>query len=210
MTIAQIKPTVSTRDRLLNAACQIFVDKGYRDATVADICETAQANIAAVNYHFGNKDNLYRQVWTQVLALYEPLEADRQRLTTPESAEEVFYDFVVDRLEWLVGGDQLERLIHSELVQPTGLVDDLRVEALQKTRQHFLDVIQAVAGGRLSDENVELCCTSVLSQCRAYIMLGDIQHDGSGRYMPRKEEIRSFARHVTTFSVAGTKALAVL
>ena len=45
----------TTKDRLLAAACAVFADKGYRAATVVEICTAAEANIAAVNYHFGNK-----------------------------------------------------------------------------------------------------------------------------------------------------------
>jgi AcrR family transcriptional regulator len=53
----------STRERVLEAACQIFADKGFHNTTVADICEKAEANIAAVNYHFGDKESLYDAVW---------------------------------------------------------------------------------------------------------------------------------------------------
>ena len=53
----------TTKDRLLEAACTIFADKGFRDATVAEICEAANANIAAVNYYFGDKEKLYDEVW---------------------------------------------------------------------------------------------------------------------------------------------------
>ena len=47
---------LETRGRLLDAAGAIFADKGFRDATTAEICRRAKANIAAVNYHFGSKD----------------------------------------------------------------------------------------------------------------------------------------------------------
>ncbi|WP_193214678.1 TetR/AcrR family transcriptional regulator [Luteolibacter marinus] len=52
----------TTHDRLLNAAIGIFAGKGYRDATVAEVCDAAGANIASVNYHFGSKESLFRLV----------------------------------------------------------------------------------------------------------------------------------------------------
>ncbi|WP_379712306.1 TetR/AcrR family transcriptional regulator [Haloferula chungangensis] len=55
-------PAPSTKSRLLTAAVGIFAEKGYRDATVAEVCEAAGANIASVNYHFGSKENLFRHV----------------------------------------------------------------------------------------------------------------------------------------------------
>jgi AcrR family transcriptional regulator len=50
---------LETRGRLLDAARAIFADKGFRDATTAEICRRAKATIAAVNYHFGGKERLY-------------------------------------------------------------------------------------------------------------------------------------------------------
>src|SRR6266566_7215778 len=49
----------TTRQRLLEAAGQVFADQGYRQATVRDICARADANVASINYHFGDKEKLY-------------------------------------------------------------------------------------------------------------------------------------------------------
>ena len=51
-----------TRARLLNAAARLFAERGFAKVTVRDICKKARANVAAVNYHFGGKDGLYRAV----------------------------------------------------------------------------------------------------------------------------------------------------
>ena len=57
------KDGLETRGRLLDAACAVFSEKGFQDASIADICRGAGANVASVNYHFGSKDALYAEVW---------------------------------------------------------------------------------------------------------------------------------------------------
>src|SRR3989337_1138176 len=47
-----------TRTRLLEAAREVFSQHGFQGATVREICRRAEANGAAVNYHFGSKDGL--------------------------------------------------------------------------------------------------------------------------------------------------------
>ena len=51
-----------TRERLLEAAVSVFAERGYRDASLREICRRAGANNAAVNYHFRSKRDLYREV----------------------------------------------------------------------------------------------------------------------------------------------------
>ena len=48
-----------TQQRLLEASGRVFAERGYRDATVRDICAAADVNLAAVNYYFGDKQRLY-------------------------------------------------------------------------------------------------------------------------------------------------------
>ena len=56
-----------TRERLLRVACRRFADFGYQETRIQDVCRLAGANIAAVNYHFGGKEGLYRAVWDHAL-----------------------------------------------------------------------------------------------------------------------------------------------
>ncbi len=51
------------KEKLLGAASDVFAEKGFRDATVSEICSRAGANISAVNYHFGSKEALYQETW---------------------------------------------------------------------------------------------------------------------------------------------------
>ncbi|HAS87722.1 MAG TPA: hypothetical protein DCS48_00190 [Desulfovibrio sp.] len=52
----------TTKERILESANHVFCAKGFKGTTVRDICAEADANVAAINYHFGDKRKLYYQV----------------------------------------------------------------------------------------------------------------------------------------------------
>ena len=57
----------SVQDRLLNAAEELFCEKGFEGTSIRDIAALAECNIASVNYYFGGKQQLYEQVWKRHL-----------------------------------------------------------------------------------------------------------------------------------------------
>jgi AcrR family transcriptional regulator len=66
----------ATRDRLLDAAERLFAEHGYQATTMRGLTAEAEANIAAVNYHFGCKQSLLEAVVHRALA---PVVAERRR-----------------------------------------------------------------------------------------------------------------------------------
>src|SRR5215475_15617031 len=65
-----------TRQRVLEAAGEVFAARGFRAATVREICQRAKANLAAVNYHFGDKERLYAAVLQYTFHCAEPYPLD--------------------------------------------------------------------------------------------------------------------------------------
>jgi AcrR family transcriptional regulator len=69
-------PVESTRERLLNVAEERFGEGGYEGTSLRAITVAAQANIAAVNYHFGSKEALLRAAVARAMA---PVNYERKR-----------------------------------------------------------------------------------------------------------------------------------
>src|SRR5579872_740133 len=61
----EAKVSDRTREKLIEAAGRVFAEKGYQGATVREICRQAGANVASVNYTFGDKLGLYTEVLRQ-------------------------------------------------------------------------------------------------------------------------------------------------
>lgn len=76
-TVADTAP--STPDRLLDAAEELFAEFGYNGVSVRDIVELAKANLGAIPYHFGSKENLFKEV---ILRRAVPLRRERAELLT--------------------------------------------------------------------------------------------------------------------------------
>src|SRR6476661_4129338 len=76
-------PSDRTRSAILAAAERLYADRGFGDVTLRDIVAEANVNLAAVNYHFGSKDELIAELFVT-----RSLATNRERLNELRSAEE--------------------------------------------------------------------------------------------------------------------------
>ncbi len=74
---------MSTRNRILQAAERLFAEKGVENATLKMVTQEAGVNLAAVNYHFGSKDELIAELFVT-----RSLATNRERLNELRLAEE--------------------------------------------------------------------------------------------------------------------------
>ena len=95
-------PPFSTRQRILGAAEELFAERGFAGASLRQVTAAANVNLAAVNYHFGSKDNLIEEVFRRRL---DELSRRRlERLAAIEAAgtptlEAVLHAFITPALE---------------------------------------------------------------------------------------------------------------
>jgi AcrR family transcriptional regulator len=72
-----------TRTAILTAAERLYAERGFGDVTLRDIVAAAEVNLAAVNYHFGSKDELIAELFVS-----RSLATNRERLNELKLAEE--------------------------------------------------------------------------------------------------------------------------
>ncbi|MBN2310576.1 MAG: CerR family C-terminal domain-containing protein [Candidatus Hydrogenedentes bacterium] len=197
----------ATRENILKAACQVFGEKGYRGATHAEICQRAGVNIAAINYHFGSKDMLYRAAWERAIdeadAVY-PLDGG---VPADAPAEERFRGHI--RALVRRGADH-EKLGHFhsirmlEIVNPTGLLDEAFAAWRRRARAFTREILGALLGPDAPARSLDLCEMSVISQCHMAR-----PHHGPGREIWRfaDRDMDQVADHICAFSLAGIQAV---
>ena len=129
-----------TRLRLLEAAGGVFAEKGFRSATVREICAAAGANVAAVNYHFGDKEQLYSEVLRYSHAC--ALRKHPPELNGTATPEERLRFFIGSFLRRVFDGGQPawhEKLMSREMVEPTGALDDLVKQEIQPRYRQLIE-----------------------------------------------------------------------
>ena len=198
----------ATRARLLETARRLFAARGFKAVTVREIVSAAQANVAAVNYHFGDKLGLYRELLQQAIgSMRETTELARRagRGRPPEQQLRAFVHVFMQRV--LAGGnDSLHRLITREIGEPTPALDLLVEQGVRPRIEYLSGVIGRMLGCDPREPRVRRCVASVQSQVVAYFP-NPIAVRLGFRFDPTPANIEQAANHVAAFSIAGVRAV---
>lgn len=198
------KKKKGTRQRLLDSAAILFSENGYANTSVAQICESAGANIAAVNYHFRSKESLYRSVLQYTFDQAEKLFPIW--INNEEPTEEKLYQVVVSLLQRILCKEtkgNFYKLVAKEMAEPTEESGALINEIISRKRKIIRALIQELYGKPADEELLFRMTHSIVSQC---LFLG-LNEKGRVHHLKRKpldlNDAESFARHITDFSLAG-------
>ncbi len=206
VTLAELPETVeNTRTRLLKAAAEVFAEHGYENATIRQICTRADANVALVNYYFGDKLELYTEVlrfslepgaegacFSLPLATADPAAALRQIVGS-----------MVERA--FETGDQANlrfRLMLNEFVRPSGATARVVDVVLRPVYDRLREIAGAILKLSPDHEKTRLCVHSMLGQVAHFAhsrkMLGLLWPEM--KMTPAQREC--VAEHITQFSLA--------
>jgi AcrR family transcriptional regulator len=197
-----------TRERLLNAAERLFSERGFKGVTVREICREARANVAAVNYHFGDKLGLYRQVLRGAIeAMRSATEAARQA-GAGQTPDEKLRRYVALSLRRFLapGHETIHKLIDREMGTPTPALDDLVEQGVRPRLEYLSGVIAEMMGCDPSERRVLLCVMSVQAQSLMYGRHNAIAERLGFSARPSPAKIEEAARHIADFSIAGIRA----
>ena len=197
--------TASCRNRILEAAGEIFAEDGYRTATVRRICERAGVNIAAINYYFGGKEKLYSEVlryWHEfAIKKYPPLLSVSENAPSDEQLQ-AFIRSLLFRLLDKGKPAWFGKLMAREIAAPTKAFDHMVKEVMRPLNRLLASIVQKIVGTAVSDEELLRCCTSIIGQC-VYYYNAKYMAQLFRRDVSTPEEITRIADHIMRFSLKG-------
>lgn len=203
---APVAETADTRELILAAAGRIFGRQGFRATTVRQITQDAGVNIAAVNYHFRDKQELY----TRVLLQAHQAGARMAKVQFTGTPLEQLRTFLGAFLGYLLDPGRPEwhgQLIAREMLRPTAALDRLVIESIHPVKERLSGIMREILGPGVPEEKMRLACFSIMGQCLYYIHCREM----IVRVFPAERHIHrnvdTLADHIFQFSVPGLQAL---
>jgi TetR/AcrR family transcriptional regulator, regulator of cefoperazone and chloramphenicol sensitivity len=205
-----VSSPVDTRQRLIDVAGEVFAEVGYRDATVRDICRLASANIAAVNYHFGDKLGLYRAVFEADYSRTvgeHPLEGDPALKAPPEERLRSYVTNFLERLFDVQKPVYISKIVAREMVDPSEAFTEICDRFMRPNWETLVSIVRAIVGPGGDSQVIYRCATAVIGQvvyykqCRGFVSRMNPDQGYTA------DERAVLADHITRFCLAGIKAV---
>lgn len=201
----------STKERLIEAAGQLFAEKGLKETTVRDICELAGANVAAVNYYFGDKEKLHEEVISYIVNRIKelPIESILEKIDSPEDRIHEFVRIMLLHRFSPMPSEWEGKLFAEHMIKSNGLVRSHIMERISKVQTIMIQIVAELLGPEATPEMIKLCSFSIISQFVFYFNM-HAPHSpmpDESKIEMTSEVIDTIARHIADFSVAGIKRI---
>jgi len=200
-----------TREQILDAAEVLFSEKGFSATSIRDITEKADCNLAAVNYHFHGKENLYVEVFRLHMSTIRDLRINAVRdflsnKSEQKTLEELIQIFAVAFLEPFLevgSGQRLMELMMRERHDPHLPQHMFTEEIIQPVKTIMKEALSQIYP-RLSDTTAELCIHSIVGQL-FHVMQAQELFKGIDKTDMPILDIPKAIEHVVKFSVGGVR-----
>ena len=194
-----------TRSKLLEAASIVFSELGFRAATVRDICKRANANVASVNYHFGDKLGLYSEVLrdSSAPALQSKIRSAISDAKTPQEQLRIFVRGMFDKM---LGSDRPARHLKIMLQEMANPTPALAIVVDQVIRPQY-DQLCKVIGGQIEQppksRASRLCVHSLIGQVTHYMHTRAVMSQLWPQFTMDAEQLDEITNHIVGFTMAG-------
>ncbi len=158
-----------SKQRLLEAACQLFAERGFHGTYLREVCRRAGISVSIVQYYFHGKEKLYEAVALEACRRLA-LPAKHDALLTANMAPKQRLQVIIESLFERLSGDSewIANLAIRESVEPIGTIQNLVGTGLRKDLLLLQPAIRAMLGPQTDRNMVRLRALSVLSLCVFY------------------------------------------
>lgn len=191
------------RQKLIQAAGQVFAEVGYDAATVRQITDLAEVNVAAINYHFGDKLNLYREVLSETFSQRTHLLG---QLCSTGSPKERLHRFI----EWMVAEEKDEkRPWHRILVlreindSPSSSCPELLVELIRPNHRILLSILNDLTQRALTKTQLEIMTQMVAALCVHWLDRPAFIQKLSPQLTFSSEQVKFLVEQIHLFALGG-------
>ncbi|MEN6441588.1 MAG: CerR family C-terminal domain-containing protein [Syntrophobacter sp.] len=203
-----------TKAKLIEAAGQVFSRRGFRAATVREICSRAGTPLGAMNYHFRNKQGLYAAVldysMQSAIRKYPPHLGLEDGAAPEEKLRAFIHSFLLRILDEGVPAWHM-KLIIREVLDPTGALGQLVQSSIRPVYNYLAGILGEILKEGKAAEGQEsnlvfLCAMSIVGQCLYQFMgrrvIAALHPKG---FNPA--DVERIADHITQFSLQGIRQL---
>ena len=202
-----------TKERILAAAGNIFGEMGFKDATIRKIAQAAEVNVAAINYHFRDKEGLYGAVLEDVFRTgftRFPGPSEQAAGADPKEQLRTFIRAMFYRLQSGEGWGGISgrgRLIARELLDPSPAFETILDLFIKPHKDLLTGIIINIMQFNPGRERLMPCAISIIGQCIYYALGSSVIKKISAADAPTEDNLDRLADFVWLFSLGGIEAI---
>jgi AcrR family transcriptional regulator len=192
------------REQLIAHGTRIFAAKGYAAASTREICQAAGANVAAINYHFGGKEGLYRAVLTRPIAAIADRfgRFDDPALPFAEAIRRVLQPFVAMALDENADAMHVLRLHLREALEPSAVFRDVIAQVVVPQHDALARLLSRQCGLARPDAAIHQLAFAVIAMANDYCMSRQFMTQLAPEVLTRAGAGRHIVDRLVGYSVA--------
>jgi AcrR family transcriptional regulator len=205
----------SVQDRLLDAAEELFCEKGFEGTSVRDIAASAGCNVAAVNYYFGGKDKLYEEVWRRhLIPMRDARIAGIEKVLSQREGHYCLEDLLKTFAETFIGplveasrASRLSRLTARECIEQHLPVRMFADEVMKPTMNSMRTALLQTCPD-LDESRIPLVTFSLVGQLIHVVHIRAMFEQWGDDLDVPMIDVEKAIDHIVKFSAAGIRAYA--